>query len=109
LWGSILERTRDSFSEAERAIYGQLQTSHQQETFFIIRSFAALAGGSDFPIAQLSLADRISATQPGVKWIIDKFIALQAIKKTADARPNNRSALYRWIASQATCCLGPRV
>ena len=109
LWKSILEKTLDSFSVSERAIYAELHTSRQQEAFFIIRSFAHLANGSDFPIAQLSLADRITATQPGAKLIIDKLIALEAIKKMANARPNSRSALYRWIANEATCSLGPRV
>ena len=99
LWKSILEKTRDTFSESERIIYAELSTSRQQEGFFIIRSFARLANGNEFPIAQLSLADRVSVTQPGAKVIIDKLITLEAIKKTANARTNSRSALYRWIAS----------
>ena len=100
LWQYIISKTIDTFSASERAIYDQLQTDPQQEAFFIIRSFANLRSGDDFPVAQLSLADRLSITQPGAGCVIEKLSELKAIKRTAKARKNSRPALYRWIANQ---------
>src|SRR5262249_53489867 len=100
LWQYIISKTIDTFSASERAIYDQLQTDPQQEAFFIIRSFANLRSSDDFPVAQLSLADRLSITQPGAGCVIEKLSELKAIKRTAKARINSRPALYRWIANQ---------
>jgi hypothetical protein len=100
LWQYIINKTIDTFSASEQAIYDQLNTDPQREAFFIVRSFAHLRNGEDFSIAQLSLADRLSITQPGAKCVIDRLIDLRAIKKTADARINSQAAHYRWIANQ---------
>jgi hypothetical protein len=66
----------------------------------LIRSFARLAKGNDFPVAQLSLADRLSITQPGARCVISKLAdpRVRAIEKTMDACVNSKSARYRWIA-----------
>jgi hypothetical protein len=58
----------------------------------LIRSFAYLAEADDFPVAQLSLADRLSITQPEVRWVISKLIEPKAIKKTINACVNRKSA-----------------
>jgi hypothetical protein len=57
-------------SASERRIFEQLNTDPQQEAFMLIRSFAHLAKGNDFPVAQLSLADRLKITQPGAPFYI---------------------------------------
>jgi hypothetical protein len=99
MWSFILDQTISTFSPVERAIYDKLRTLPQREAFLLIRSFAHLHKGEDFPVAQASLADRTNVTQPGAKWIIERLIELVAIKKTADARVNSRPALYRWTAN----------
>ena len=99
MWRFILDQTINTFSALERAIYDKLGTPPQREAFLLIRSFAHLHKGEDFPVAQASLADRMNVTQPGAKWIIERLIELAAIKKIADARVNSRPALYRWTAN----------
>src|SRR4030095_9893983 len=99
MWSFILDQTISTFSPVERAIYDKLRTLPQREAFLLIRSFAHLHKGEDFPVAQASLADRTNVTQPGAKWSIERLIELVAIKKTADARVNSRPALYRWTAN----------
>jgi hypothetical protein len=84
-------------SASERRIFDQLNTDPQREAFMLIRSFSNLAKGGDFPVAQLSLADRLSITQPGARCVIAKLVELRAIEKTADARVNSKSACYRWM------------
>jgi hypothetical protein len=96
-WDSFLSKTIKSLSVLERRIFDQLKTDPQREGFILIRSFSNLANGSDFPISQLSLADRLSITQPGAGWVISKLVELRAMEKTADALVNSRSARYRWL------------
>jgi DNA-binding Lrp family transcriptional regulator len=64
----------------------------------LIRSFSKLSR-YDFPVALLSLADRLSITPAGARYVIDRLVELGAIEKTADARINSKSARYRWIAN----------
>jgi hypothetical protein len=97
-WDSFLSNAIKSLSPSERRIFDQLNTGPQQKAFMLIRSFARLAKGDDFPVAQLSLADRLSITQPGAGCVISKLVELRAIEKTADAHVNSKSARYRWIA-----------
>ena len=97
-WDSFLNKAVSRFSASERRILDQLNTGSQREAFMIIGSFARLAKGDDFPVAQLSLADRLGITQPGAGCVISKLVELKAIKKTMDACVNNKSARYRWIA-----------
>jgi hypothetical protein len=97
-WDSFLSNVIKSFSPSERRIFDQLSTDSQREAFMLIRSFSNLAKGSDFPVAQLSLADRLSITQPGTGFVISKLVELMAIEKTMDACLNRKSARYRWIA-----------
>jgi hypothetical protein len=96
-WDSFLAKTIGSVSASERRIFDQLTTDPQKEAFMLIRSFSNLAKGDDFPVAQLSLADRLSVTQPGAGCVISKLVELRAIEKTADACVNSKSARYRWI------------
>ena len=99
-WDSFLSNAIKSLSASERRIFNQLNTGPQQEAFMLIRSFASLAQGNDFPVAQLSLADRLSITQPGAGCVISKLAdpRVRAIEKTMDACVNSKSARYRWIA-----------
>ena len=99
-WDSFLSNAIESLSASERRIFDQLNTGPQQEAFMLIRSFASLAQGNDFPVAQLSLADRLSITQPGARCVISKLAdpRVRAIEKTMDACVNSKSARYRWIA-----------
>ena len=52
----------------------------------------------EFPLSQASLADRLGVTRPGAAYVIDRLSDLGMIKKTAEAKPNSRSAFYEWIA-----------
>jgi hypothetical protein len=99
-WDSFLSNAIKSLSASERRIFNQLNTGPQREAFMLIRSFARLAKGNDFPVAQLSLADRLSITQPGAGCVISKLAdpRARAIEKTMDACVNSKSARYRSIA-----------
>ena len=99
-WDSFLSNAIKSLSASERRIFDQLNTGPQREAFMLIRSFARLAKGNDFPVAQLSLADRLSITQPGARCVISKLAdpRVRAIEKTMDACVSSKSARYRWIA-----------
>jgi hypothetical protein len=96
-WDSFLSKAIKSLSTSESRIFDQLNTEPQREGFMLMRSFANLVKGSDFPIGQWSLADRLSITQPGAGCVIAKLTELGAIEKTADARVNRKSARYRWL------------
>src|SRR5439155_19045628 len=96
-WNSFFSNAIKSLSISEQRIFNELTTRPQQEGFMLIRSFSNLAKGDNFPIAQLSLADRLSITQPGARCVISKLVELRAIEKTTDARVNSKSACYRWI------------
>jgi hypothetical protein len=97
-WDLFRSKAINSLSASECQIFDQLTTDPQREGFTLIRSFARLANGNDFPVAQLSLADRLSVTQPGACCVISKLVELGAIEKTADARVNSKSACYRWVS-----------
>jgi hypothetical protein len=97
-WESFLAKAINSLSPSERGIFDQLNTESQREAFLLIRSFSNFAT-YDFPVALLSLADRLSITPPGASCVISKLVDLKAIEKTADARINSKSARYRWIAN----------
>jgi hypothetical protein len=97
IWNSLLKEIVGSFSANERAIYNKLNTTLQQEAFVLLRSFAYLADGEPFPIAQNSLADRLGQTQQGASYIIKMLIGLEAITPTEKARINRRAARYRWL------------
>jgi hypothetical protein len=97
-WDLFLSNAIKSLSASERRIFDQLNSGPQREAFMLIRSFARLAKGNDFPVAQLGLADRLSITQPGAGWVISKLVELRAIERTMDACVNSKSARYRWTA-----------
>jgi DNA-binding MarR family transcriptional regulator len=97
-WKSFLAEAINSLSESERHIFDQLNTEPQHEAFLLIRSFSKF-GEYDFPVALLSLADRLSITPAGASCVIAKLVELGAIEKTAAARINSKSARYRWIAN----------
>ena len=73
------------FTQVEPLGDRALLVSRQSEAFMLIRSFARLAEDDDFPVAQLSLADRLSITQPEVCCVISNLSEPKAIKKTMDA------------------------
>jgi hypothetical protein len=64
----------------------------------LIHSFSKLAA-YDFPVALMSLADRLSITPAGASYVICKLGELGAIGKTADARLNSKSARHGWTAN----------
>lgn len=97
-WDRFRARALCKFSPKEHAIFEQLGTEPLQEAFVLLRSFSSHAKGGDFPVGQLSLADRISITQRGAGYVIAKLEQLDAIKKTANAVTNSKAARYRWIA-----------
>ena len=97
-WESFLTKAIKSLSESEHQIFDELNTEAQREAFLLIRSFSKLSK-TDFPVALLSLADRLAITPPGASCIISKLVDLGAIEKTADARINSKPARYRWIAN----------
>jgi hypothetical protein len=51
---------------------------------------------ADFPVAQLSLADRLSITQRGAGYVIARLALLGAIDKTANAVTNRKAARFEW-------------
>jgi TOTE conflict system, Archaeo-Eukaryotic Primase domain len=97
-WENFRIKAIKSLSQSERGIFNQLNTESQREAFLLIHSFSNLAT-YDFPVALLSLADRLSITPPGASCVISKLVDLKAIEKTADTRINSKSARYRWIAN----------
>jgi hypothetical protein len=97
-WDDFLGKTITSLPQSERRVFDQLNTEAQREAFFLIRSFSRL-GKDDFPVALLSLADRLSITPAGASCVISKLVGLGAIEKTAEAKINSKSARYRWIAN----------
>jgi hypothetical protein len=95
-WKSFRKKELGRLSRSERNLFDKLQTEAQREAFFLCRSFAKFK--SEFPLSRASLADRLSLTPQGAGYVIDKLIAISAIKKTAEARPHSESACYRWAA-----------
>jgi hypothetical protein len=96
-WNLFLSKAIKSLSASEREKFDQLRTEPQREAFMLIRSFSHLTKGGDFQIAQRSLADRLSVTQPGAGCVIFKLVQVRAIEKTVDALVNSTSARYRWL------------
>jgi hypothetical protein len=96
-WDFFLRGAIKSFSISETQTFDKLNTDPQREAFLLIRSFSNLAKGGDFPIAQLSLADRLSISQRGAGWVVSRLVELGAIKKTIATRVNSKSACYRWL------------
>ena len=92
-------------TDSERVMFDKLQTEPQREAFLLCRSFAELK--KEFPLSQVSLADRLGVTQQGAGYVIAKLIALRVIEKTADAKTNLKSAYYAWIADEATRAKSP--
>lgn len=96
-WERFRKQEIQKFTSKERAIFEQLLSESLQEAFLLLRSFSSHAKGADFPVAQLSLADRLTVTQPGAFYIIARLTELGAIKKTANAVTNSKAARYKWI------------
>ena len=97
-WQSFLSNEQKRLTDSERAVLAKLHTEPQREAYFLCRSFSRVANGASFPVAQLSLADRLGVTQQGAGYVIAKLMEVGAIKKTSSAEPNKRSACYQWIA-----------
>jgi TOTE conflict system, Archaeo-Eukaryotic Primase domain len=95
-WRSIRAKEERRLTDSERGVFAKLQTEPQREAFSLCRSFAKFK--TEFPLSQLSLADRLSLTQRGAGYVVERLIALGAIRKTADAKTNRKSACYRWTA-----------
>jgi hypothetical protein len=96
-WKSFRREKLKQMTDPERIKFDKLQTEPQRETFLLCKSFAALK--REFPLPQMSLADRIGLTQQGAGYVIEKLISVSAIKKTDDAKTNRKSACYVWIAN----------
>ena len=93
-WKSFRTKELARLSHSERERFDKLQTEAQREAFFLCRSFAKFK--TEFPLSQASLADRVSITRQGAGYVIERLIEIGAIAKTAEARPHNKSAYYRW-------------
>lgn len=100
VWRSIRANEEKRLTDSERGLFVKLLTEPQREAFSLCRSFAKLK--AEFPLSQFSLADRLSLTQRGAGGVIAKLIAVRAIRKTADAKTNCKSACYAWIANDVT-------
>ena len=98
-WRWCRRKEERRLSDSERRTLGALRTEPQREGFFLCRSFSKLR--REFPLSQLSFADRLSITQQGAGYVIARLVAVGAIKKTADAITNRESACYRWTADGA--------
>jgi hypothetical protein len=96
-WVSILNRTVKDLLLPESRIFGQLQPGPQQEAFMLCRSFSKFK--KEFPLPQVSLADRLSISQPGAGYVISKLIQAGAIEKVSEAKTHSRSACYTWTAA----------
>jgi hypothetical protein len=99
-WRSIRAKEEKRLIDSDGGLFAELQTEPQCEGFFLCRSFAKFK--TEFPLSQLSLADRLSLTQRGAGGVIAKLSAVGAIKKTIDSKTNRKSACYVWIANEAT-------
>ncbi len=104
-WRSFRVKEEKRLTDSERRVLAKLLTEPQREGFFLCRSFAKLK--KEFPLSQLSLADRLSVTQQGAGYVIERLIAFGAIRKTADAKTNRKSACYVWIADEAARAKSP--
>jgi hypothetical protein len=93
-WKSFRGKKDKQMTSSERVLFDKLQTEPQREAFLLCRSFATLK--KEFPLPQSSLADRIGVTQQGAGYVIARLIKIGAIRKTADAKTNSRSAYYKW-------------
>jgi hypothetical protein len=101
LWLGLAERWSATLSDAEREIFGRLETENARDAFRIIRSYARKAkadGTADFPIVRDNLAERLGITGKGAGGVRDRLAALGAILKTADYVPNKSANRFRWIA-----------
>lgn len=96
-WRSFRDKEERHLNEDERRCLEKLQTYPQQESFFLCRAFARFK--NPFPLSQQSLADRLSMTRQGAGYVIARLVEIEAIKKTADAKPHSKSACYRWVRS----------
>jgi TOTE conflict system primase-like protein len=95
-WGRFLKRDIERLSPQERSIFEQLRSEPLREAFLLLRSFSSHASRSDFPVAQLSLADRLSISQRGASYVIARLAELGAIEKTANSVTNSKVARYKW-------------
>src|SRR5205823_12746968 len=93
-WKSFRGKKEKQMTDSERVLFHNLQTEPQREAFLLCRSFATLK--KEFPLSQSSLADRIGVTQQGAGYVIARLIKVGAIKRTANAKTNRKSAYYRW-------------
>ena len=88
------------FTERERGNFEQLGSDNQRDAFRIIWAFAGLAeknGKTEFPIARASLADRINVSKAGASDVLNRLIAVSAIRKTTDYVPHRSATMYQWV------------
>jgi hypothetical protein len=93
-WKSFRKEKIKQMTDSERTKFDKLKTEPQREAFLLCRSFAEL--NEEFPVPQVSLADRIGVTQQAAGGVIEKLISIRAIEKTAYAKTNRKSAYYKW-------------
>ena len=97
-WSSFRGERKDQLTNSERVLFEKLQTEAQREAFLLCRSFAALK--TEFPLPQVSLADRLGVTQQGAGYVIENLISVGAIERTADAKTNRKSAYYKCMPEE---------
>jgi len=99
-WEGMRKKLVDSLSPAEQQAFDALASEHQREGFLIVRAFAGAAKHkheNDFPIAQASLADRLSITQPGAGDVIRKLCEVKVITQTQGYIRHKKSAQFCWL------------
>ena len=79
--------------DPERTKFHKLKTEPQREAFLLCRSLAEL--NEEFPVPQVSLADRVGVSQQAAGGLIEKLISVSAIDRVAYAKTNRRSAVLR--------------
>jgi hypothetical protein len=104
-WMSFRREKIKQMTDSERIKFDKLKTEPQREAFLLCRSFADL--NEEFPVPQMSLADRVGVTQQAAGGVIGKLISVSAIEKAAYAKTNRKSAYYVWIANEAIRAKSP--
>ena len=99
-WKSFRKKKIRQMADSERIKFNKLKTEAQREAFVLCRSFAELK--KEFPLSQVSLADRLGVTQQGAGYVIERLISVGAIEKTAKAKTNRKSAYYKWMPEEHT-------
>jgi hypothetical protein len=104
-WDGMRKKLVTELSLSQREAFDRLKTEHQREGFLIVRAFAGAAahkGEKDFPISQVSLADRLSITRPGAADVIRKLCELKVIAQTQNYVRHKSPARFCWLLPRSS-------